>query len=451
MDAHAAAAGDVTREDEAAPPATTIAALPHALLARVLARVPVDTRLRCAEVSAGWCAFLASERSLWTALDFSPSSGVTRLVTDALLHAAVAKAGGALTSLDVSFRVGERISDEELLAVVTANAGSLLELRAHGDPGNDSMSCEEVERLLRAAPRLQRLVADVHCDAGDAVRVLRNEGVFQPLRIWKLALETLAYDGVTVHALAAALAVHTTPLGCFTLYGTALDAPDVLDALVDAALANRLGSFKFKFGRLFPASVPSLVRLLGSGGALTGLSIHDGPSRQLLDAPAAALLGGALRTHSTFEKLVLTGMNLWHDVAAATILMTSLVAHPSLRKLNVSMNRAAAPGHAACVGALLFALVAANAPALQTLRVSSCQLGDDGLRPLFEALPRNTHLRELRCHDDGMSEAFARDALLPAVRANSSLTKLSAAPFSTNPSGSAFDAERIVTQRAAAR
>jgi hypothetical protein len=101
------AAADVAGEDEAAPPATTIASLSRALLARVLARVPVDTRLRCCEVSAGWNDFLASELSLWTALDLSDTSGVTHKVTNALLRAAAAKAGGALTALNVpSFGVG---------------------------------------------------------------------------------------------------------------------------------------------------------------------------------------------------------------------------------------------------------------------------------------------------------------------------------------------------------
>jgi hypothetical protein len=58
-----------------------------------LARVPVDTRLRCCEVSAGWNDFLASELSLWTALDLSDTSGVTHKVTNALLRAAAANSG----------------------------------------------------------------------------------------------------------------------------------------------------------------------------------------------------------------------------------------------------------------------------------------------------------------------------------------------------------------------
>jgi hypothetical protein len=420
MATQSTAAADVADE---APPATTIASLPHELLARVLARVPVDTRLRCCEVSAGWCDFLASERSLWTALDFSPSSGVTHRVTDALLRAAAAKAGGALTSLDLPFRMGASVSHKELLEVVTVNADSLLEARALALTFFE----DDVERLLRAAPRLRLLVADVECNMDDAARMLRNEGLFQPLRVRKLNVWPEEHDVAALQALAAALAVHAAPVECIVFEKTALDAPDVLDALVDAAVVNGLSTCTFDFCCLSPASVPSLVRLLGSGGALTSLNIIDSDPHfqgELLDTPAAVLLGGALRTHSTFEELALITTDLWCDADAATILLTSLVAHPTLRKLDVSLNNAAE--HGACAGTALFALVAANAPALTELDVSYCHLGDEGLRPLFEALPRNRHLRTLTCHNNDMSEAFAHDVLLPAMRANTSLTTLEA-------------------------
>jgi hypothetical protein len=433
------AATETAGEDEAAPPATTIASLPHALLARVLARVPVDTRLRCCEVSAGWGAFLASERSLWTALDLSPTSGVTHVVTDALLHAAAAKAGGALTSLDVSFRLGECISREAVLAVMTANADSLLEVRS-----GMTFTEGDFERLLRAAPRLRLLVADAAFDADYAAHMLRNEEVFQPLRVIKLTVWADEADGAALQALAAALAVHAAPLGCIFFHKAALDVHDALDALVDAALTNRLSACTFDVCRLSPACVPPLVRLLG--GALTSLTIHNG-SWQLLDTPTAALLGRALRTHSTLDKLVLSCVDLWRDAAAATMLLTSLVAHRSLRELDVSFNDATEHA-AACAGTVLHALVAANTPALQTLNVSYCNLGDVGLRPLFEALPRNTHLRSMFVNINDMREAFARDVLLPAVRANTSLTKLEAAQYNILLE-SARKAERIVAQRSA--
>jgi hypothetical protein len=424
--------------DETAPPVTTIASLPCALLARVLARVPVDTRLRCCEVSAGWNDFLATERSLWTALDLTYSSGVTHKVTNALLRASAAKAGGALTALDVSDCYGTGLSYDALLAVVSANADSLLEMRLPTTFG-------KTEALLRAAPRLRLLDADVHCDADDATRMLRNEGVFKPLRIRELHVETRTADAA-LHAFTAALAVHAWPLPSLRLDRAELSPPAVLDALVDAALANRLAGVSFWSCGLSPeTSVPSLARLLG-GSALTSLEIYNrvGAPHWLPDAHAAALLGGALRSSGVLQHLTLD-VDLWRDGFVVMALLTSLVAHPSLRGLDLSANEVA-PEHAASAGTALFALVAANAPALGELELSDCNLGDAGLRPLFEALPRNTHLRALRCAGNDMSEAFARDVLLPAVHANMSLTVLQAT-LQMHGVSSALEAENIVRGR----
>jgi hypothetical protein len=47
------------------------------------------------------------------------------------------------------------------------------------------------------------------------------------------------------------------------------------------------------------------------------------------------------------------------------------------------------------------------------------------LAPLMDALPRNTHLQRLVCcGGHAISKVFARERLLPAVRANSSLRDL---------------------------
>jgi hypothetical protein len=232
------------------------------------------------------------------------------------------------------------------------------------------------------------------------------------------------------------------------LHHASLEAVDVMDALVDAALECRPPIIVFDYSFMLPVSVPSLVRLLGSGGALRSLLI-DNDDAQLLDGPAAALLGGALRMNNVLESLTLRAVRLWHDFGAATTLLTSLVAHPSLRELDLSANEVA-PAQAACAGSSLFALVAANAPALTELDVECWRMGDAGLRPLMEALPRNTHLRALIAADNDMSEAFARDVLLPAVRANTSLTDLQTGNDGVGPHVGAVEAQAIVARRAAA-
>jgi hypothetical protein len=287
-------------------------------------------------------------------------------------------------------------------------------------------SCVEVEGLLRAAPRLRVLVADINCYGSltvdmTAAHMLRNEeGLFQPLRIRGLQYgPDRAAAGA--HAMAAALAVHASPLTLLDVQETLLDVP-LLDVLVDAALKNKLAGMLFFQCSLSPASMPSLVRLLGAGSALTTLCI-DADGVRLLDAPAAALLGIALHTNCVLETLKLTSADIWHDGISANTLLTSLVAHPSLRSLKIRCSKVPTV-HAAYACTALFSLVAANAPALQKLDLESCKLDDVCLLPLMNALPRNTHLRKLILYDNDMSEAFARDVLLPAVRANKSLTKL---------------------------
>jgi hypothetical protein len=144
------------------------------------------------------------------------------------------------------------------------------------------------------------------------------------------------------------------------------------------------------------------------------------------------VVANALRANTSLTALSLTAIQLWHDAAE---LVGALTAHPLLRLLDLSDNPVVLDDgglQAAEASALLAALLLANAPALQTLDVEWCGLGDEGMGPVMEALRNNTHLTKLNCSYN-VSEAFARDVLLPAVRANSSLRELVAA-------GEAYDA-----------
>ena len=148
----------------------------------------------------------------------------------------------------------------------------------------------------------------------------------------------------------------------------------------------------------------------------------------LFDAPAAALLAESLRANRTLESLSITyaGMLRDADSAAATaVILGALLGHPSLQKLDLTKN-VCSPDAAHIVGAALGALVAANAPALRELILFECQIPDEGLAPLFEALPANTHLRVLDVGGNRMSGALLRSRLLPALRANTSLEHLKA-------------------------
>jgi hypothetical protein len=435
-DAGASAAGLAT---------TSALSLPHAVVLHIFNLLPVDCRLRCAEVCRDWRAVL-SERRLWTRLDLTAASGVLvrQAALDALLRCAAARAGGGLQSLHVDKCL---FTHAALLEVATANAGALRELHARNDPNHPGFTPVQAEALLDAAPQLHVLATDLECDAADvqaARRALHNEAPFGPLRVVHLHanLNGVARGEAGVVAFAADVAAHASLRGLSLNHGP-LDTAAALDAVVDAALARGLQSVALRACGLPRASAPAALARLLDGDALTTLECSRS---NFLDAPAAAVLAAALRGNSTLTSLALNDVGVFRDAAAAAELLGALTGHASLRMLSLRGNVVAAP-HRAAAGASLGALVAANAPALAQLDVWWCDLGDDGLRPLFEALPHNAHLRELDCsYNSGMSEAFARDALLPAVRANASLRTLVAGTTFE----SAAEAERVVSSRAAA-
>jgi hypothetical protein len=414
--------------DGAAAPATTdffpFAALPQPLAHKIFAALQADTRLRCVEVCTGWRDAL-SERSLWTRLDLSETSGVTHRVTPALLRAAAAKAGGALQALDVSGCTS--LVHDALRGVLAANAGALRELRCLRGRLEDWLSVTILEALLGAAPQLRVCDADVHFgDAAEARRALRNEGVFGPLLVRTAELSFYEADAATRVSLFADVAAHAS-LSELVLDLTRLDAPEVLDAFVDAALSlPLLRTVMLLDCFLSPRSAPALARLLSSG-TLTELGIYDDYHRAFSAAPAAVLLGGALRANATLTSLALGDVMIFSNRVAAAALLGALTGHGSVQQLSITgegLGRQSSLDDQLHAGALLGALVSADAPALTALDVSDSFLFDEGMRPLFEALPANTHLRALNCSHSGISEALVADVLLPAVRANTSLRTL---------------------------
>jgi hypothetical protein len=422
--------------------------LPVAIVLLIFSLLPVDCRLRCLEVCRGWHSVL-SERSLWTRLELTAASGVRMRLArnetlDSLLRCAAARAGGGLQSLQVD---KNHATHAALLHVAAANAGALRELHAQAESvWGRGFSSSQVEALLGAAPQLRVFAADLYHRNGDAEsvraarRVLRNEAPFGPLRVRRLHVFLCLVDEAGITALAGDVAAHAS-FEELILENAPLNSEAALDAVVDAALTRRLRRVTLLGCRLSPASAPALARLLG-GNALMALSLGDAV---ILDAPAAAVLAAALRANTTLTSLTLGCLGVWRDPAAGAELLGALTGHASLRLLALWANSVDQADQAAA-GASFGALVAANAPALTELDVSFCDLGDDGLRPLFEALPHNTHLRTLRCCDH-ISEAFAADLLLPAVRANTSLRSLNA---NLAWSASAREAEALVAQRSSA-
>jgi hypothetical protein len=432
---------------------SALSPLPPALVQQIFLLLAVDERARCACVCRGWRAAV-SERCLWTRLDVSRTSGVRVRVTNAFLRGAAARAGGALEALDVSACAA--LSREALLAVATANAGTLCELRAcHGVRTNADLTAPaalflpDAEALLRAAPQLRVLYADVEANiVADVCRALSaaGEGLLAPLRVHDLRVRCDTDTEGDVLALAADIASHAW-LRELCLVG-ALPTPAALDAVVDAVLARpHIIRVQFVHCHLNPASAPALARLL-TGSAVANLSVLGDGGAALLDAPSATLLAGALRANTTLTSLQLTGVSLWGaggDVAAVATLLGALTAQPSLRTLILSYNIAREEAQRVAAGVALGTLVA-NAPALTELDVRQCALGDVGMAPLCAALRRNAHLRALTCFGNALTEAFTAVLLLSAVRANASLRALN--------TGRRWPAEReaeeVVSRRAAA-
>jgi hypothetical protein len=427
---------------------SALAPLPHALVLLIFSLVPVDQRLRCLEVCKGWYAAL-NERSLWTRLNLSATAGLARPATETLLLAAAARAGGQLEALHLTDCVA--IMHEAIVLVCRANADTLTELRMEGCcryPHRDPFApVREVEAVLGAAPRLRLVAADVSCNAiADVHRLLRNEGGFAALRVRKLS--SFTHNEAGVLALAADLPAHTW-LTEVRLFHSPLGTLAVFDAVVDAALTLQINSLMLGACHLTPASAPALARLI-SGGALTELYVTN-QSRQLLDQPAAALVADALRVNSTLTSLKLPSCNLWQNAADAALFLGALTAHRSLRMLDFSFNSSphAANQQAPDFDAALGALVAANAPALHELNLSYMARHEAELLALLDALPLNTHLRTLNLDDNRWTNDFARDRLLMAVRANTSLRHLI---VSQNAQGNEFlqEAEPLVAARNAA-
>jgi hypothetical protein len=407
-----------------------VVVLPLVLAQNIFRRLSVDARARCAAVRRGWYVALA-ERSLWTRLDLTWRGGVgrTRDITDAFLLGAAARAGGMLEVLDVS-EIVRSLKFETLLAVATANAGALRELHATNQYGV-GLQGHEIRALLLAAPQLRVLDADVVATFADALRVVHNEPPFAVLRAPHVFLfdQDAAADDVNADALRtlAAGVQSYAPLTQLRVCQLLLDAAAV-DAVVDAAAAaSNLRELALQFcPGLSHACAPALARLLRGRPSLTKLSLSSCGAR-LLDGPASALLCDALRENCTLTDLSLQMVAFWSDPVAAAALLGALTAHPSLQSLNLSLNHGAGEAEEAAVAfAALGALVLADAVALKFLSVRSSDLGDAGLAPLIEALPRNTHLEDLDCGCNAITCAFAQQQLLPAVRANRSLWQLCA-------------------------
>jgi hypothetical protein len=133
--------------------------------------------------------------------------------------------------------------------------------------------------------------------------------------------------------------------------------------------------------------------------------------------------------NTRIRELTLYRAGLWRCCAAAAALLRGVTGHASLRSSlslhhNGALVDAAGDGSTIIVGDALAALVAADAPALRFLSLTHASLGECVLAALLHALAANTRLDGLALTQCGISVAFARDTLAPALRANRGLRNL---------------------------
>jgi hypothetical protein len=398
---------------------------------------------------------------------------------------------------------------EELQRCVRDNAHTLRELRASAAAPHTRgyLSASSIFSILESTPQLRLLEADAECKerpgglvtnsgdslgpVGEAFCLLHKRRLHDPaglapcydaLRVRRLRVDTdhlpqmgsggwgwnNGTDRSNYEYLGAVIAEHDSLTGLELIDAVQLQNVASFSALAQGLVrSNILRELTLSGCSLDHTSLPTLTRLLRECHALVELSIM---TRGYVVMNRGALLGDdvvpadaqhvtafcAALAASKLTRLALTDVRLFDSDAscyAAAELCGAVAGHPTLQELALSKNREVLNDGAStvdvAVGAALGTLVAANSPSLRTLDLGLCGLRDDELGPLFDALPANTHLETLHCCRSNISEAFARERMLPAVRANVSLRHLNAAEshYTGSEYESVLEAQQLVAQR----
>ena len=377
-------------------------ALPEPVLRVIMLALPVDERARAACVCRGWRAFLA-DVSLWQVLDLTGAGGVgAERVTENLVRGAVARAAGELR--EISFhRVPDLDVRTLLVAVVVSDGAELQQLNT-----DVKLHVRHLQAIFAAAPRLQVLSADVRDTCAALLPFLRNDAPYGAMRISGLQVWCDHAAAADVLSLAAALVSHES-LNRVILRHFAHG----LNALVDAVAERRVSWLQLLDCAFDAQSLLALARLL-QRGSLTKLDVV---AVGLPDA-CVHVLCAALRTCHTLTQLALRV-----GVFPSLRLVDAAAALPALSKLDLCSSRM---HDRAAFGRALGALIGANPPSLRTILLLGCRLGDEGMAPVLDGLAANTHLRELDCTHNNLSEAFKRDRLAPALAALAARAHLAA-------------------------
>ena len=384
---------------------------PPNVVALLFSLLPLDTRLRAREVCRGWRFFL-EDVSFWQSLDFSKAAAksLTVALTWGLVRAACARAKGTLHTLDL-FAVRE-VPLGALGELVAENGESLRSLMT---PYSLFLKAENVARLRQAAP-LCKLRCHVECTAAEVVALLGCELVC-PYALKVNDLDTEQQQT----GFAAALATRTG-IRILSLVGGSLAGVAALEDLARAMVAAGVTSARISHCRLTPPALPALTLLLRSN-VLRSFVISNGGA-PLFTGPDLAAFCNALRSNSSLDWIHLGYCDLWADPADAGMVLAALAARTTPFALALEDNRVGeTQAHQQfAAGVQLAQLTAAGE--LKKLNLVGCNLGEAGLAPIFEALPRASRLGHLTFKGEELGSEFARDVVLPSVRANNSLREL---------------------------
>ena len=430
--------------------------LPICVCHAIFLLLPVDTRLRCREVSRGWHACL-SNPELWQLCDVSDTSGVAHR-TIALLRAATKRALGTLRALDVSgfqeTSSGANGLVKALTEIAMENTEHLEKLRAWNCrkyegwtivPTETACAARyQVRNLLALSPKLLNLEVDYDTDYHNTVsfsilmRMVRNEGRYHPLRLQRLKIKRPPEDLV---ALVAALSTHDSLTDLdISLCSDGMESILGIGALADYACSKLTSLCIVGHRALLEQGPDFFTRLLSSGSCLKELVVqpfeswlghHNG--NIVFTGAAMPAFVAALRA-SSLSKLHLYGPHLLDtdesegalDDALAVIYACTY--HASLRDVSFYGNNVAADTELV-IGQALGALITADAP-VEVLNLSAMfEFTAVGLAPIFDGVSMSRGLRALFLREHSFDDAIARDLIFPAVAANSSLRELCLGDF----------------------
>ncbi|XP_029935752.1 NACHT, LRR and PYD domains-containing protein 12-like, partial [Myripristis murdjan] len=246
-------------------------------------------------------------------------------------------------------------------------------------------SCASLAWALKSNPHLTELDLS-HNNLQDSGVKLLSAG----LESLNCRLETLRLSGCELsktHCEVVASALKSNP----HLTELDLSENDLVDSevkLLSAGLESpncRLETLRLSDCRLTESSCASLVSALKSNPHLTELDLSD---NQLQDSAVKLLSAGLESPNCSLKTLRLSHCSLSESSCAS--LASALKSNPHLTELDLSENQLQDSG----VKLLSAGLESPNCR-LKTLRLTDCQVTDEGCASLASALKSNPHLTEL--------------------------------------------------------